>query len=67
MLKKKSSSIAYHFVCVGVAKNEWLVAYINTHEKVADILTKPLSGGVKWIKCVKMLLHQYNATKYSGE
>ena len=57
MLKKKSSSIAYHFVREGVARDEWRTTYINTHENVADILTKPLPGGVKRNKFVGKLLH----------
>jgi len=32
-LKKKSSSIAFHFVREGVAKDEWRVAYLNTKIK----------------------------------
>ena len=31
VLKKKSSSIMYHFVREGVAKNEWQTTYLNTH------------------------------------
>ena len=46
-LKKKSNSIAYHFVREGCARDEWRIAYINTHENPADLLTKPLSGGEK--------------------
>ena len=29
---KKSTSIAYHYVCEGVARDEWRVAYIHTNE-----------------------------------
>ena len=47
MLKKKSSSITYHFVKEGIAKDEWHVAYVNTHNNIADLLTKPLPGGEK--------------------
>jgi hypothetical protein len=36
-LKKKSQSIAYHFVREGVAKDEWRTSYVNTHEKEADM------------------------------
>ncbi len=32
-LKKKSNAIAYHFVCVGCACDEWRMAFINTDEK----------------------------------
>jgi hypothetical protein len=44
MLKKKSNAIAYHFVWEGCARDELQTAYINTDEKVADLLTKPLAG-----------------------
>ena len=43
-LKKKSQSIAYHFVREGAAQDEWRTTYINTHENEADLLTKQLSG-----------------------
>eukprot|EP00957_Ditylum_brightwellii_P064566 4899492-Ditylum_brightwellii.AAC.1 len=39
-LKKKSQSIAYHFVHEGVARDEWRTAYVSTHENPADLLTK---------------------------
>ena len=55
-LKKKSSSVAYHFVREGVAKKEWMVTYINTHENLADILTMPLMGGEKRTKFVNMMM-----------
>ena len=57
MLKKKSSSIAYHFVREGVAKNEWRVTYINTNLNIADLLTKPLPGGEKRSRFVATILH----------
>ena len=47
VLKKKSNSIAYHFVREGSARDEWRIAYINTHLNVADLLTKPLPSGEK--------------------
>ena len=31
-LKKKSNSIAFHFVREGAAKDEWRTTYINTHD-----------------------------------
>ena len=46
-LKKKSQSIAYHFVREGVARDEWRTAYVNKHENPADLLTKPLPAGEK--------------------
>jgi hypothetical protein len=56
-LKKKSNAIAYHFVREGCAKDEWRTAYINTHDNVADLLTKPLPSGEKQTKFIPMLLH----------
>ena len=55
--KKKTQSIAYHFVREGSARDEWQTAYINMHENVADMLTKPLPSGEKRWKFVRMLLH----------
>ena len=54
-LKKKSQSIAYHFVCEGAARDEWRMSYINTHENEGDLLTK-LSGD-KRKRFVESLLH----------
>ena len=57
VLKKKSCSIAYHFVREGVAKNEWRTTYISTHDNLADLLTKALAGGQKRTKFTGMVLH----------
>ena len=57
VLKKKSSSIAYHFVREGVAADEWRVGYISTHDNVADLLTKPLANKEKRMKFISMILH----------
>ena len=56
-LKKKSNSIAYHFVREGCARDEWRTAYVNTHENPADLLTKPLPSGEKRRRFVTMVLH----------
>jgi hypothetical protein len=56
-LKKKSNAIAYHFVREGCARDEWRTAYINTHENVADLFTKPLPSGEKQTKFIRMILH----------
>ena len=56
-LKKKSNAIAYHFVREGCARDEWRTAYVNTHDNVADLFTKPLPSGEKRQKFVRMLLH----------
>ena len=56
-LKKKSQSIAYHFVCEGVARDEWRTSYVNTHDNEADLLTKQLPHGEKRKGFVCNLLH----------
>lgn len=58
-LKKKSHSICYHFVIVreGCARDEWRTSYVNTHDNVSDLLTKPLPSGEKRTKFVSMILH----------
>jgi hypothetical protein len=56
-LKKKSQSIAYHFVREGSARDEWRTAYVNTHLNPADLLTKPLPNGQKRMGFVSMILH----------
>ena len=57
VLKKKSSSIAYHFVREGSSRDEWRVAYTKTDDNIADMLTKPLAGGTKHSKFTRMVLH----------
>ena len=57
VLKKKSNSIAYHFVREGCARDEWRTSYINTHQNPADLLTKPLPSGEKRIGFVRMILY----------
>ena len=56
-LKKKSSSIAFHFVREGTAKDEWRTTYINTHFNIADLLTKSLPGGEKRTRFTSYVLH----------
>ena len=57
VLRKKSSSIAYHFVQEGVAKDEWRVTYLNTSHNPADLLTKSLPGGEKRSRFTGFILH----------
>ena len=57
VLKKKSCSIAYHFVREGAASDEWRMTYIPTHLNVADVFTKPLRHGEKRMKFIRMFLH----------
>ena len=56
-LKKKSQSIAYHYVREGVARDEWRTSYVSTHDNKADLLTKQLPHGEKRKGFVCNLLH----------
>jgi len=56
-LKKKSLSIAYHFVREGCARDEWRTSYVNTHLNAADLLTKLMPDGEKRRGFVRKLLH----------
>lgn len=56
-LKKKSQSIAYHFVREGTARDEWRTAYVNTNDNEADLLTKQLPSGEKRKGFVRNILH----------
>jgi len=60
--KSRSNAIAYHFVREGVARDEWRTTYINTHDNIADMLTKPLAG-TKRQKFVWMVLHPSTLTR----
>lgn len=55
--KKKSSSVAYHFVREGVAANEWRLTCVSTHENVADLFTKSIRNHKKQMKFIRMFLH----------
>ena len=57
VLRKKSNSIACHFVREGSATDEWRVAYIPTNQNVADLHTKPLGGDEKRRNFIRMILH----------
>jgi hypothetical protein len=56
-LKKKSQSIAYHFVREGSARDEWRTSYVSTHDNEADLLTKMLPAGEKRKGFIRNLLH----------
>ena len=56
-LKKKSNYVAFHHVRECSALDEWRTTYINTHENVADLLTKNLPSGAKRMKFCQTLLH----------
>ena len=56
-LKKKSQSIAYHFVHEGATRDEWRTSYVSAHENEAVLLTKQLPHGEKRKGFVSDLLH----------
>ena len=56
-LKKKSQSIAYHYVHERVDRDEWRTSYVKTHDNKADLLTKQLPHGEKRKGFVSNLLH----------
>jgi hypothetical protein len=56
-LKKKSQSIAYHFVREGAARDEWRTSYVNTNDNEADLFTKQLPSGDKRKGFVRRMLH----------
>ena len=56
-LKKKSSSVAYHFVREGVAKNEWRTAYVHTKLNPSDVLTKMVTIMNDRKRKIRMMLY----------
>ena len=61
-LKKKSQSIAYHFIRKGVARSEWRMAYVNTHENESYLLAKQLPNREKQRGFVRRFLHHIFGT-----
>ena len=58
-LKKKSCSVAFHFVREGTANDEWRVTYLNTDYNPSDMMTKSLPGGEKRTRFTSFVLHYY--------
>jgi hypothetical protein len=56
-LKKKSSSICYHYMRESVAMGESLTAHIRSEDNPADICTKVIAGGAKQDRLTNMILH----------
>jgi len=56
-LKKKSQSIAYHFIREGCSRDEWRTAYVSTHENESDLMAKLLPHGPKRMEFVNRMLH----------
>ena len=57
VLKKKTSSVAYHYVREGVSSDEWRTTYVNTKLNPSDVLTKNLPAGINRYNKVRMLLY----------
>ncbi|KAL7555073.1 hypothetical protein ACHAWF_018707 [Thalassiosira exigua] len=55
-LKKKSNSIAYHFVRNGCTKDELHTTNVNMDDNCADLITKVFSSGSKHDKHIRVLL-----------
>ena len=63
-LKKKTQSVAYHYVREGVSADIWRTAYINTKLNPADILTKNLPAGINRYTKVRMMMYDiYHISK----
>lgn len=56
-LKKKCAAVAYHLVREAVARGEIITAYINTHDNIADLFTKPMTAGEKRNGFVRKMLY----------
>lgn len=56
-LKKKSSSVAYHFVREGVAKDEWRTGYVKTSENPSDVMTKTITSRIDRKRKISMMLY----------
>ena len=65
VLKKKCAAVAYHLVREGVARGEWVTAYVNTHDNIADLLTKPMASGEKRNGFVMKILQHILGRKVS--
>ena len=57
VLRKKTSSVAYHFVREGVSRDEWRTSYIKTSDNPSDICTKSLPAGANRKRKVRSILY----------
>ena len=57
LLKKKSNSIAYHYVREGVARNEWRMSYVNIKSNPADVLSKNMRSGRDRDAKIRMMMY----------
>ena len=64
-LKKKSNSVAYHFLREGISTDEWRTTYLKSSENPSDFLTKSLPSGLNRYRKVRMVLYDmYPEWKY---
>ena len=66
-LKKKSQSIAYHYIREGCARDEWRTSYIQSGQNTSDLLTKQLPSGDKRKGFIRNLLHHIFRSDGDGE
>ena len=57
MLRKKSNSVAYHFVREGTARDEWRCTYVKSEHNHSNLLTKIIPNGEKRMFHVRKILH----------
>ena len=57
ILKKKTASVSYHFVCEGISASEWTTTYNNAKEKVSAISSTNLPTGANMYRKVYMILY----------
>ena len=56
-LRKKSNSVAYHFVRHGCALDEWRFTYCKSADNPADLMASPRAGGEDRKRKVQMMLY----------
>ena len=56
-IKKKSHSVAYHYVREGCASDEWRTTYIKTDDNCGDICTKSLPSGINRKQKVRTVMY----------
>ena len=67
VLKKNTSSVAYHFVREGVFRDDWRTIYIKTSENPSDICTKSLPAGINRKRKVRSIFYEIYTEKDQDE
>ena len=62
-LNNNSNLIAFHFLCEGMAQDEWRTTYVNIHDNTSNFVTKAFPLGEKRCKLVRRLLRWLHAEK----